>query len=165
MQILLTPRAPENEWLRNNLFHSTCTIGGKVCTFIIDAGSCENVISEVAVSKLCLSTEPHPKPYRLSWLSQGTDVTVSKRVLVNFSIGPTYHDAIYCDVVPMDACHLLLGRPWQYDHTVQHDGRSNTYSFMFRGKKIVLVPNKPKEVSVTIAKSPAATTLLSRGPF
>ncbi|WOH04342.1 hypothetical protein DCAR_0623751 [Daucus carota subsp. sativus] len=161
----LTPRAPDNDWLRHNLFHSTCTIGGKVCTFIIDAGSCENVISEVAVSKLCLSTEPHPKPYRLSWLSQSTDVTVSKRVLVNFSVGPTYHDAIYCDVVPMDACHLLLGRPWQYDNTVHHDGRSNTYSFMFRGKKIVLVPNKPKGSATTPVQTPPSITLLSRGPF
>lgn len=104
----LTPRAPENECLRNNLFHSTCTIGGKLCTFIIDAGSCENVISEVAVAKLSLSTEPRPKPYRLSWLSQFTDVTVSQHVLVNFSIGNTYRDATYCDVVPMDACHLLV---------------------------------------------------------
>ncbi|GKG04388.1 hypothetical protein Tco_0314775 [Tanacetum coccineum] len=77
----LTPRASDDKWLCNNLFHSTCTIGGKVCTFIIDTESCENVISEVAVSKLSLSTEPHPKPYRLSWLSQGTDVTISKRVL------------------------------------------------------------------------------------
>nr|GFC14888.1 putative reverse transcriptase domain-containing protein [Tanacetum cinerariifolium] len=94
----LTPRAPDNEWLRNNLFHSTCTIGGKVCTFIIDAGSSKNVISEVAISKLSLSFEPHPKPYRLSWLSQGMDVTVSKRVLVNLSIGATYTDSIHCDV-------------------------------------------------------------------
>ncbi|GJW71822.1 putative reverse transcriptase domain-containing protein [Tanacetum coccineum] len=132
----LTPRAPDNEWLRNNLFHSTCTIGGKVCTFIIDAGSCENVISEVAVSKLSLSSEPHPKPYSLSWLSQGMDVTVSKRVLVNLSIGATYNDVIYCYVVPMDACHLLLGCPWQYDNIVLHDGHDNKYSFMFRGKKI-----------------------------
>nr|GFA06036.1 reverse transcriptase domain-containing protein [Tanacetum cinerariifolium] len=107
----LTPRAPDDEWLRNNLFHSTCTIGGKVCTFIIDAGSCENMISKVVVSKLSLFNEPLPKPYCLLWLSQGTDVTISKHVLVNFSIGSTYNDAIYCDAVPMDACHLLLGRP------------------------------------------------------
>lgn len=160
----LSPRAFETEWLRNNLFQSTCTIGGKICTFIIDAGSCENVISEVAVSKLNLPTESHPKPYRLSWLGQGTDVMVSKRVLVNFSIGPTYQDSIYCDVVPMDACHLLLGRPWQYDNTVQHDGRCNTYSFMFRGKKIVLVPTKPKTSSPT-ADPPPTVTLLSRVPF
>nr|GEY07105.1 hypothetical protein [Tanacetum cinerariifolium] len=160
-----TPRAPDNEWLRNNLFHSTCTIGGKVCTFIIDAGSYENVISEVAVSKLSLSSEPHPKPYRLSWLSQGMDVTVSKRVLVNLSIGATYTYSIHCDVVPMDAYHFLLGRPWQYDNTVLHDGNSNTYSFMFRGNKIVLVSYKPKGVAATTIQSPPLTTLLSRGPF
>ncbi|GJV51546.1 putative nucleotidyltransferase, ribonuclease H [Tanacetum coccineum] len=69
----------------------------EVCTFIIDVGSCENVISEVVVSKLNLAIESHPKPYRLSWLSQGTYV-VSKRVLVNFSIGSTYQDSAYCDV-------------------------------------------------------------------
>ena len=161
----LTPRAPDNEWLRNNLFHSTCTIGGKVCTFIIDAGSCENVISEVAVSKLGLSTEPHPKPYRLSWLSQGTDVTVSKRVLVDFSIGSHYRDAVYCDVVPMDACHLLLGRPWQFDHSVIHDGRANTYTFSFRGTKIVLMPNQPKKGAAPTHHASPPATLLSRGPF
>ncbi|GJZ01340.1 hypothetical protein Tco_0519301 [Tanacetum coccineum] len=77
----LTHRAPENDWLRHNLFHSTCTIGGKVCTFIINVGSCKNVISEVTISKLNLPTEEHPKPYRLSWLSQIKDVVVSKRVV------------------------------------------------------------------------------------
>ncbi|GJT21304.1 putative reverse transcriptase domain-containing protein [Tanacetum coccineum] len=82
----LTPRAPDDEWLRNNLFHSTCSIGREVCTFIIDVGSCKNMISKVVVSKLSLSTEPHPKPYYLSWLSQGTDVTISKHVLVNFPL-------------------------------------------------------------------------------
>lgn len=160
-----TLRAPANEWLRYNLFHSTCTIGGKVCTFITDDGSCENVISEVAVSKVSLSPEPHPKPYRLSWLSQGTDVTVSKLVLVNFSIGSTYRDAVYCDVVPTDASHLLLGRPWQYDNSVHHDGRANTYSFLFRGTEIVLMPTQPKGGAVPTTQTPSPTTLLSRGPF
>lgn len=28
----------------------------------------------------------------------------------------------------MDTCHLLLGRPWQYDRRVSHDGFKNTYS-------------------------------------
>jgi hypothetical protein len=35
-------------------------------------------------------------------------------VLVALSIGK-YEDEVLCDVVPMHACHLLLGRPWQYD--------------------------------------------------
>ncbi|GKG07859.1 hypothetical protein Tco_0333691, partial [Tanacetum coccineum] len=46
----------------------------------------------------------------------------------------------------MDACHLLLGRPWEYDRDITHNGRTNTYSFLFGGVKITLIPNKPKEV-------------------
>ncbi|KKX99982.1 hypothetical protein VN21_16700, partial [Paraclostridium benzoelyticum] len=32
---------------------------------------------------------------------------------------------------------LLLGRPWQYDTDSLHHGRSNHYSFMFKGQKII----------------------------
>ena len=42
----------------------------------------------------------------------------------------------------MDACHVLLGRPWQYDRSVSHDGRSNTYNFMFNNVKIMLIPKR-----------------------
>jgi hypothetical protein len=35
-------------------------------------------------------------------------------VRVHFSIG-IYSDYADCDVVPMEACSLLLGRPWEYD--------------------------------------------------
>ncbi|XP_076905525.1 uncharacterized protein LOC143561287 [Bidens hawaiensis] len=72
---------------------------------------------------------------------------VSKRALVSFSVGTTYKDAIWCDVVPMDACHLLLGRPWEYEYSIEHNGRSNTYSFIFGGVKLTLVPSKPKELA------------------
>ncbi|XP_076948833.1 uncharacterized protein LOC143621205 [Bidens hawaiensis] len=47
----------------------------------------------------------------------------------------------------MDACHLLLGRPWEYDRSIEHDGWSNSYSFMFGGVKITLVPSKPKQLA------------------
>jgi hypothetical protein len=52
-----------------------------------------------------------------------------------------------CDVVAMDACHLLLGRPWQYDRRAHHDGRKNTYSFIIGEVKITFLPslgNGPK---------------------
>ncbi|KAG5527003.1 hypothetical protein RHGRI_028065 [Rhododendron griersonianum] len=138
-----TPRkAGEDDWLRNNIFQSTCTIGGKVCHLVIDSGSCENVVSEEAVHKLGLATEKHPSPYKLSWLMKGNEVTVSKRCLVSFSIGSKYKDNAWCDVIAMDACHLSLGRPWQYDRNALHEGKKNTYSFMFGSTKIVLVPSK-----------------------
>ena len=67
---------------------------------------------------------------------------VDRRVRVPFSIGKKYKDEIWCDVVEMDVFHLLLGRPWQYDRAVQHDGQTNLYSFMFEGTKIILVTKK-----------------------
>ena len=33
----------------------------------------------------------------------------------------------------MDACHLLLGRPWQFDRKARHDGEKNSYSFQKDG--------------------------------
>ncbi|GJW81970.1 putative CCCH-type zinc finger family protein [Tanacetum coccineum] len=53
-----------------------------------------------------------------------------------------YREEVWCDVVPMDACHLLLGRPWQFDRRTIHDGMRNTYSFDKDGGKIVLGPSK-----------------------
>ncbi|KAJ9542127.1 hypothetical protein OSB04_028633 [Centaurea solstitialis] len=144
----LTPKVTDDDWLKHNLFKSTCTVSRKVCSFVIDSGSCDNLISEEAVRKLALKTESHPKPYKLQWFKKGGEVTVSKRVLVHFSIDTRYKDDVWCDVVSMDACHLLLGRPWEYDRNVVHDGRANTYSFVFDGVKITLVPSKPKELVV-----------------
>jgi len=45
----------------------------------------------------------------------------------------------------MDACHLLLGRPWQFDRDVTHYGQSNTYSFKLNGKKMTLTPLPPNQ--------------------
>ena len=51
-----------------------------------------------------------------------------------------------CDVVPMQAGHILLGRPWQYDKRVTNDGYRNKYSFVKNGRNITLVPLSPKQV-------------------
>jgi hypothetical protein len=36
-----------------------------------------------------------------------------------------------------------LGRPWEFDTDAIHHGRSNKYTFMHKGKKIVLLPMTP----------------------
>ncbi|XP_073109928.1 uncharacterized protein [Elaeis guineensis] len=71
---------------------------------------------------------------------------VTKQVVVPFSISKSYKDEVVCDVVPMKASHLLLGRPWQYDRRAIHDGFKNTYSFAKNGKNIVLAPLSPQQV-------------------
>nr|GEV99664.1 hypothetical protein [Tanacetum cinerariifolium] len=50
-----------------------------------------------------------------------------------------------CTVIPMDACHILLGRPWLYDRRVKHDGYRNTYTFKKDGVSITLAALNPKD--------------------
>ena len=65
--------------------------------------------------------------------------------MVPFSIGK-YVDEVLCDVVPMEASHILLGRPWQYDRKPIHDGVKNRYTIVIDGKTITLFPLTPKQV-------------------
>ncbi|KAE8716482.1 hypothetical protein F3Y22_tig00110114pilonHSYRG00103 [Hibiscus syriacus] len=75
---LLTPKGDSgDDWLRTNIFHTTCTVADKVCKMIIDSGSCENVVSEEVVQKLQLKTDRHPKPYKLSWLNKDSEMRLS----------------------------------------------------------------------------------------
>jgi hypothetical protein len=62
------------------------------------------------VEKLELKTTAHPNPYKVSWLQKEYQVMVSQQCQVEFKI-VGYRDEILCDVIPMDVCHILLGRP------------------------------------------------------
>ncbi|KAF7814914.1 Transposon Ty3-G Gag-Pol polyprotein [Senna tora] len=130
---------------RENIFHTRCLIMGKMCSMIIDGGSCADVASTTLIDKLGLKCEKHSAPYRLQWLNDSGKVKVTKQVVIAFSIGK-YEDEVICDVVPMQASHLLLGRPWQFDRRVVHDGYKNRYSFEHNGHKFTLAPLSPKEV-------------------
>ncbi|XP_071727971.1 uncharacterized protein [Rutidosis leptorrhynchoides] len=54
---------------RENIFHSRCTVKGKVCSLIVDGGSCANAASAYMVEKLELVTKKHPHSYKLQWLT------------------------------------------------------------------------------------------------
>lgn len=77
---------------------------------IIDGSSCNNLASSEMVEKLSLTTKPHPHPYYIQWLNSSGKAKVTKLVRINFTIG-SYHDVVECDVVPMQACNIPLGRP------------------------------------------------------
>nr|KAJ0200153.1 hypothetical protein LSAT_V11C600337720 [Lactuca sativa] len=74
-----------------------------------DNNRCENIVAEVMVEKLGLKLQYHPEPYQLTWLKKGNVVKVNHRCLVHFRIGSRYFDEVWCEVIPMDACHILLG--------------------------------------------------------
>lgn len=76
-RVCLAPTVGEEPWLRTNIFESTCTIKGKVYRFVIDSGSCRNVVSKDACRKLGLRREDHPTPYKLSWLQGDSEIRVT----------------------------------------------------------------------------------------
>ncbi|XP_058003982.1 uncharacterized protein LOC131180648, partial [Hevea brasiliensis] len=134
-----------DEMQRENIFHTRCLVNDKLCSVIVDGGSCCNVASSLLVDKLGLPTTTHPKPYGLQWLNDCGKLRVTKQVVVPFTIGK-YNDEVLCDVVPMVATHLLLGRPWQYDRSVVHDGRKNRYTVTKEGRTYSLLPMTPGQV-------------------
>jgi hypothetical protein len=125
-----------------------------VCKVIVEIGSTDNLVSKEIVEKMELETIVHLSPYKVLWLQKGHQVTVTKQCQVEFKIRG-YNDEILCDVIPMDVCHLLLGRPWKYDINVVHDGRKNTYTLEKNGRTHMFLPIKDKEV-----KAEANNTIL-----
>lgn len=63
----------------------------------------------------------------------------------------------------MDSCHLLLGRPWEFDRRIIHGGFLNTYSFTFANRKYVLKPAPPESTSTPASANPVL--VLQHKPF
>ena len=50
------------EQQRETILHTRCHVNNKVCSMIIDGGSCTNVASTILIEKLNLPTHKHPRP-------------------------------------------------------------------------------------------------------
>jgi hypothetical protein len=136
-------KAEQNQ--RHTLFQTKCVIKERSCRMIIDGGGCNNLASSDMVEKLALTTKLHPHPYHIQWLNNSGKAKVTRLVRINFAIG-SYHDVVEYDVVPMQACHILLGRTWQFDMDCVHHGRSNQFSLLHHDKRIVLLPMSPEAI-------------------
>ena len=137
-------QARKKEEQQDNLFHTRCNIHSMIYGLIIDSRSCTNVAATTLVSKLNLATTKHPHPYHLQWLNNGGALKVMEQVVMPFTIG-SYKNEVICDVVLMNASHLLLVKPWQFDREVVHDGFANIYSVSKGGKCVLLIPLSPSQ--------------------
>lgn len=133
---MFTPKM-EEDIQRHNIFKTRCTVSQWVCDLIVDSGSSENIVSKTMMDKLQLPTQPHSYPYRIGWIKDVGETKVTEQCRIPFSIGK-YKDEVLFDVVDMDACHMLLGRPWQFDMNTTHNGKSITYMFYKDNMKIIL---------------------------
>ena len=71
---------------------------------------------------------PHANPHKVTWLNRKQHFLVGEKAWVEFTIG-RYKDKVLYEILPMDACHHLLGSPWQFDIEAMHDRTKNAYSF------------------------------------
>ena len=120
-------------------FKMVCKDQGKCCKAMIDSGSTDNVVSTEVVEKLKLKKKKHPTPYKVSWLQKGHQLLVNEKSELELYRG-RYKDKILCDIMPMDAFHILLDRLWQFDIGVVHDGKNNIYKFYKDGINYTLLP-------------------------
>ena len=147
-----TPKGKKSDQ-RESIFQTKCKVTDRVCDLIIDGGSETNCVSVQLVQDLKLHTQDHPTSYKLRRLDSKAEGFVKKQGLINFSIG-SYHDEILCDVVNMNACHILLGRPWQHDRHSIHNGFTNIYTIKHKGKMKDLIPLHPcKIIATTISQN------------
>ncbi|KAF3646753.1 Transcription factor VIP1 [Capsicum annuum] len=57
--------------------------------------------------------------------NENTELKLRLQAMAQEAQVGNYQDEVFCDVIPMQACHLLLGRSWQYVRATVHDGRTN----------------------------------------
>ena len=86
-----------------------------------------------------MQRQKHPKSYHVSWIKDEHKILVSEQCLMKFKIG-NYFVEVLCNIMPLDCCHIFLGRPWKYDIYVVHDGRLNQYTLWVNGRKKILFP-------------------------
>ena len=116
----LAEQKDTNDWRRSALFQTYTKCGNKTCKVIIDSESYINAMSFNVVSRLGLKLTPHPNPYKASWVD--TSSIAIKEIFVVPLQFLTYKAEIWCDVIPMDVRHIILGRPWFYDLDVALHG-------------------------------------------
>jgi len=107
----LQPGEPDEQEEGECLFHSQMWVKGTPLHFIVDSGSQKNLISAEVLKRLALPTTPHPQPYTIGWLRQGSDLRVSQQCRLSYDI-KLFKDEVLCDVAPLEVCNVLLGQPY-----------------------------------------------------
>jgi hypothetical protein len=148
----LQPDEPDEPEEGECLFHSQMWVKGTLLHFIVDSGSQKNLISAEVVKWLALPTMPHPQPYTIGWLRQGSDLHVSQQCRLSYDIKP-FKDEVLCDVAPLEVCDVLLGQPYLWKRHVVYESRPRSVIITLN-RKLYRIPEvvPPSAISLISAK-------------
>jgi hypothetical protein len=118
--------------------------------FIVDSDSQKNLISADVIKWLALPTTPHPQPYTIRWILQGSNLRVNQQCHLPYNIKP-FKDEVLCDVSPLEVCDVVLGQDYLCKcHTV-YDSRPHS----------VIITLDRKLYKITEVVPPTAIFLIS----
>ena len=111
-----------------------------MCELIIGGGSCTNVASMTLINKLQVHAKVCIPLYILyNGSNKRSEKTTSKQALILFFVRPYWGEGL-CDILSIDACQILVGKPWLFDNHVMYDGHANMYALKFKGRNLTLAP-------------------------
>ncbi|GJZ15207.1 transposon ty3-I gag-pol polyprotein [Tanacetum coccineum] len=138
---LCSPKVSDSSQ-RNKILQTKCLVNEKICSIIIDEGSCENLMSKELVKAFKLPTEPHLSPYQIGWIKKGSALKLTEICKIPLAIGKHYNELVTCDFVDMETCHVLLERPWKQDvdatHQVERKKMGVSYDLVVKGVEDVM---------------------------
>jgi hypothetical protein len=135
-----------------SVFRSQMWVKGTPLHFTVDSGSRKNLILAEVFKRLALSTTPHPQPYTIGWLRQGSNLHVSQQCRLSYGINP-FKDEVFCDVSPLEVCDVLLGQPYLWKHHVVYDSRPHSVIITLN-RKLYRIPTviPPSAISLISTK-------------
>ena len=127
-------------------------VKGTPLHFIVDRGSQKNLISTKVIKRLALLTTPHPQPYTIGWLRQGSDLCVSQQCQLSYDIKP-FKDEVLCVDAPLEVCDVILGQNYLWKCHVVYDSRLRSFIITLN-KNLYRTPEvvPPSYISLISAK-------------
>jgi hypothetical protein len=89
-------------------------VKGMQLHFIMDSDIHKNLIIVEFIKQLALPKTPHPQPYTIGWLRQGSNLHVRQQCRLSYGIKP-FKDEVLCDVSPLEVCDFLLVQPYLWN--------------------------------------------------
>ncbi|GJV04154.1 hypothetical protein Tco_1337723 [Tanacetum coccineum] len=126
---------------------------------------CKKLASKALVKDFKLPTEPRHSPYQIRRIKKGLALKVTKICKVHLAIGKHYNELVICDVIDIEVCHVLLGRPWKHDMDATHQGKSNMYLFRWSIKTIAVLSLSVISPKMRLENKTLATLVASPKEF
>ena len=127
-------------------------VKGALLHFIVNSGSQKNLTLVEVIKWLDLPKTPHPQPYTIGWLCQGSDLCVSQQCRLLYDIKP-FKDEVLCNVAPLEVCNVLLGQLYLWKRHVVYESRPCSVIITLN-KKLYRIPEAipPSAISLISAK-------------